>query len=185
MPTPPDLPPESLRTESPLPPPPNPGPGETGSAPEHLESALAVAEGATSRPASQPSPLRRRDGSAFEPMPRDEWCKFYVKVHTVAGNMMDSAVLRGVEYRAGALDAAGAIYDTCLETPMLWFFIDRHGKWFERATLVGMFYLPLADELRKERHAKLAAARAARAAAKPAAGTSAGGEDGRPPDGLQ
>src|SRR5260370_34078770 len=97
---PPDLPlsPASAATRS-----------STEPAPAHLEAALAEATGAAgATPGAPPAPVL---------MPRPEWCDLYLKCHGIAGHMTGSAVLQGVPQRAGGLDAAGAIYDTCAEVP--------------------------------------------------------------------
>jgi hypothetical protein len=68
--------------------------------------------------------------------------------------MINSAALQSVPDRDGALEAAGAIYDTAAETPQLRFLIEVKSKWLERALTVGMFYAPLVGEIRRERAAR-------------------------------
>src|SRR5260221_12876956 len=113
------------------------------SPPAHLEEALAEATGAAgATPGAPPAPVL---------MPRPEWCDLYLKCHGIAGHMTGSAVLQGVPQRAGGLEAAGAIYDTCAEIPWLHFLLHPRGIWFQRATLGLLFYAPIAGALRAER----------------------------------
>ncbi|SRR5258708_977876 len=113
------------------------------SPPAHLEAALAEATGAAgATPGAPPAPVL---------MPRPEWCDLYLKCHGIAGHVTGSAVLVSVPQRAGGLEAAGAIYDTCAEIPWLHFLLHPGGIWFQRATLVLLFYAPIAGELRAER----------------------------------
>src|SRR5260370_40417564 len=92
-------------------------------APAHLEAALVEATGEGAPGAAPPAPVL---------MPRPEWCDFYLKAHGIAGHAISSAVLAGVPQRMGGLEAAGAIYDTCAETPALHFLVHPGGKWFQR-----------------------------------------------------
>src|SRR5260370_15189662 len=113
------------------------------SPPAHLEAALAEATGAAgATPSAPPAPVL---------MPRSEWCDLYLKCHGIAGHAMGSRVLAGVPERAGGTEAAGAIYDTCAETPYLHFLLHPGGKWFQRAMMVGYFYAPIVGALRAER----------------------------------
>ena len=74
--------------------------------PKHLDAALSAAEaidagapGAAAAPGAMPEAsapvLSRKDGSTFSPIPRDEWCKFFLAAHGMAGAlpMIDSAAL--------------------------------------------------------------------------------------------
>src|SRR6266851_2710765 len=111
-------------------------------APAHLEAALAEATGEGAPGAAPPAPVL---------MPRPEWCYLYLKCHGIAGHVMGSAVLVSVPQRAGGLEAAGAVYDTCAETPWLHFLLHPGGIWFQRASIVLLFYAPIVGELRAER----------------------------------
>jgi hypothetical protein len=97
-------------------------------------------------------------------MPREEWCQMFLGCHDIAGNVMGSAVLAGTSNRKGAMDAAGAIYDTCKRVSALRFMLSPDSEWFKSATLIAMFYLPLTKEIAAERRIMLARrAEAARA----------------------
>ncbi len=102
----------------------------------------ATGEGAPGAPGAPPAP-------AF--MPRPEWCDFWLKCHGIAGHTIGSKVLAGVPERAGGTEAAGAIYDTCADTPALHWVIAPGGKWFQRIAVVGHFYAPIVGEVRLER----------------------------------
>lgn len=114
--------------------------------PAHLEQALAAAEGTAS--AAAPAP---------QFMPRAEWCEFWLKCHGITGQVMGSSVLKSVPQRAGMLEAAGAIYDSCIDTPALHWMIAPGGKWFQRGAIVLYAYGPVVGELRAERAAVIAA----------------------------
>src|SRR5579883_693933 len=135
--------------QNPLPSPsssnPLPSGDPTSSDAAHLDQAFAAATGA-----SEPA------GPRF--MPRDEWCKGWLAAHGVCGQMLGSATLAHCPERAGAMDAAGAIYDTAADTPMLHWLIDPKSEWMKRGFVVFAFYGPVAKgvagELRQRRAAK-------------------------------
>jgi hypothetical protein len=140
-------PPDLMTLESPLstrPPAPDSSTGSSAGSepPAHLEAALAAAEGATAGASAETAPAV---------MPRAEWCDLYLKCHGIAGQAIGSRVLIGVPERKGGLEAAGAIYDTILDTPVLHFLIHPGGVWFQRASLVAFFYIPVIAEVRAER----------------------------------
>lgn len=93
-------------------------------------------------------------------MPREEWCDLWLKCHDIGGHAIGSKVLAGTSRRAGGMDAAGAIYDTCADTPALHWVIAPGGKWFQRIAVAGAFYAPLVGELRDERRRQAAPPRA-------------------------
>ncbi len=113
--------------------------------PAHLAAALEAAEPGLGEP------LGGLPTTPIVLMPRPEWCDLYLKCHGIAGHVMGSAVLVSVPQRAGGLDAAGAVYDTCAETPWLHFLLHPGGIWFQRASIVLLFYAPIVGELRAER----------------------------------
>lgn len=102
---------------------------------------------------------------------RDQWCSGWLMYHRMIGAlpMVNSAALKSVPDRAGAMEAARCIYDTAAETPMLRFLIEKKSRWFERVTVIGAFYTPLVMEIRAER-----AARIVRPAQQPVRATGAG-----------
>lgn len=89
--------------------------------------------------------------------PREEWCVAYLRGHGVAGNMLGIAPLAAIDENAkGGMDAAGAIYDICVETPMLHFIVSPASKWLERAMAIGFFYAPLCKIVSMEMRARRA-----------------------------
>lgn len=122
---------------------------------EHLDAALAEATGATLETAGPAGPVL---------MPRDEWCKMWLACHGIGGNIIGVRALIEAPERKGAMDAAGAIYDTAAETPALRWLLDPQGEWVKRVVVVGTFYAPLSrdvvTELRARRRPAPAAANA-------------------------
>lgn len=116
--------------------------GDGAPAPAHLEEAFSIATGT--------EPL----APAARFMPRKEWCEFWLKCHGITGQVMGSKVLAGIPERKGMLEAAEAIYDSCVDTPALHWMIAPGGKWFQRAAVVAYAYAPIAGELRAERAAR-------------------------------
>ena len=126
--------------------------------PANLVAAATAAEldaPIVAKPAAEP----------FVPMPRPDWCDLWLKCHDIGGHAIGSRVLAGTSRRSGGMDAAGAIYDTCLDTPALHWVIAPGGKWFQRIAVAGAFYAPLVGELRDERRRQAAPPRAAAPAA--------------------
>jgi hypothetical protein len=119
---------------------------------EHLDAAFAAASGT---PGAETGADSAAQGPVF--MPRDEWCKVWLAAHGIAGFILNSAALQRVtpELR-GAMDAAGAIYDTAAEVSWLHWLLDPHSKWFQRAIVVAGFYGPLFREVQGEIRARRA-----------------------------
>jgi hypothetical protein len=147
------LPPPTVETPSPPLPPSDEGSSEVddiarrafGSG-EHLDGAFAAATGAPD-PAAEIEPMPVI-------MPREEWCKLWLSAHGMAGEVINVRALAGVPTRNGALDAAGAIYDTAKDTPSFHWLLDPRGEWMKRVIVVGMFYVPLAREVGAEMAAR-------------------------------
>lgn len=56
-----------------------------------------------------------------------------------------------------SIAASGALYDTIQDIPMLHFLLMPQGKWMERAVAIGMFTIPMAQNVAAElaqRHAE-------------------------------
>lgn len=110
---------------------------------DHLEAALAEATGATTAAPAGPAL-----------MPRDEWCKMWLACHGIGGNIIGVRALIEAPERKGAMDAAGAIYDTAAETPALRWLLDPQGEWVKRIVVVGTFYAPLSRDVMTELRAR-------------------------------
>ena len=119
----------------------------------HLDDALAEATG-DSGTIGIDGAAAPDGGNGF--IDRDVWCTGFLGAHKMVGQATGLGTLIAAPELPGGMDAAGALYDSIVDTPMLHFMVRPGSLWLQRTMLIGAFYVPIVGGVRAELRARRA-----------------------------